>query len=228
MMNHRLSSCRTCRSPKGGFTLVELLVVIAIIGLLASVAYPSIVGAYKNAQHNVGMQNSKSIGLAMFQYALDPSNNGTFPAATTSTLCFESLIGSSYLSNATILYLAASGKSVYTGTTPTTSLTAANVGWDIMAAPTAAGSTTITGLTTNSSDDTPLVFSTGNAVNLAATGATTVTMNKTTNPFGTDGMAVCYKGQNASFIKSTVNGSTYTLNITPASYSDQAYQQITP
>lgn len=60
-----------------GFTLIELLVVVVIIGILASVALPSFVGAQDKARNSAVTSNMKTVKLALEQYATD--NNGTYP-----------------------------------------------------------------------------------------------------------------------------------------------------
>jgi len=63
-----------------GFTLIELLVVVVIIGILASVALPSFVGAQDKAR-NAGVQaNVNTVRMGLEQYSTD--NNGSYPSGT--------------------------------------------------------------------------------------------------------------------------------------------------
>ena len=68
---------RLTRRPRRGFTLIELLVVVVIIGILASVALPSFVGAQDKAR-NAGVQaNINTVRMGLEQYATD--TNGSYP-----------------------------------------------------------------------------------------------------------------------------------------------------
>ena len=62
-----------------GFTLIELLVVVVIIGILASVALPSFVGAQDKARNASVSANISTIRMALEQYATD--NNGSYPTS---------------------------------------------------------------------------------------------------------------------------------------------------
>lgn len=64
-------------AKRQGFTLIELLVVVVIIGILASVALPSFVGAQDKARNSAMASNIKSVKLALEQYATD--NKGSYP-----------------------------------------------------------------------------------------------------------------------------------------------------
>ena len=61
------------------FTLVELLVVVAIIGMLASLALPSLRSAAEKAKGARCLGNLRQIGVAVQQYVADPANNNQFP-----------------------------------------------------------------------------------------------------------------------------------------------------
>jgi type II secretion system protein G len=67
------------KRQRKGFTLIELLVVVVIIGILASVALPSFVGAQDKARNASVSANVNTIRMALEQYATD--NNGSYPAA---------------------------------------------------------------------------------------------------------------------------------------------------
>lgn len=60
-----------------GFTLIELLVVVVIIGILASVALPSFVGAQDKARNASVAANINTVRMALEQYSTD--NNGSYP-----------------------------------------------------------------------------------------------------------------------------------------------------
>lgn len=59
------------------FTLIELLVVVVIIGILASIALPSFVGAQDKARNSSVTGNVNTARMALEQYSTD--NNGSFP-----------------------------------------------------------------------------------------------------------------------------------------------------
>jgi len=61
------------------FTLVELLVVVAIIGMLASLALPSLKAGIERAKGARCIGNLRQIGAAVQQYVADPGNNNQFP-----------------------------------------------------------------------------------------------------------------------------------------------------
>lgn len=61
-----------------GFTLVELLVVVSIIGLLLSIAVPTLARARKNAKSIVCISNLKQIGTAWQSYLSDYNDHFPF------------------------------------------------------------------------------------------------------------------------------------------------------
>lgn len=87
------------KRQRRAFTLIELLVVVVIIGILASIALPSFVGAQDKARNSSVTGNVNTIRMALEQYSTD--NNGAFPAnaSMTSTTAGSGLLaaGNSYL-----------------------------------------------------------------------------------------------------------------------------------
>ncbi len=71
-----------------GFTLIELLVVVVIIGILASVALPSFVGAQDKARNASVAANINTVRMALEQYSTD--NNGSYPTLSS----FGTMVGS--------------------------------------------------------------------------------------------------------------------------------------
>ena len=216
----------SCRSSKGGFTLVEILVVIAIIALLAGVALPAVTGAIKKAKENAAMQTSHGLGLAEFQYATD--NNGVFPGALPSATPAVAIGGSTdiftlmvptYIQNTDALWISGAGGAKYSGVG---GLQKTNVSWDATV-----HTSDQTGLTTNDPDQTPAIMSTGSTIATfgtvgtpAAAKATITGADVAANPFGTDGVAVVYKDLSSAFETSSNNGGTATtgFNVTSTSF----------
>jgi prepilin-type N-terminal cleavage/methylation domain-containing protein len=62
---------------RAGFTLIELLVVVVIIGILASTAMPSFVGAQDKARNAAVVANMNNIRTALESYAAE--HNSIFP-----------------------------------------------------------------------------------------------------------------------------------------------------
>lgn len=62
---------------RAGFTLIELLVVVVIIGILASVAMPSLVGAQDKARNAKAMSGLNVVRMGLETYASE--NNSMFP-----------------------------------------------------------------------------------------------------------------------------------------------------
>ena len=66
------------RRARRGFTLIELLVVVVIIGILASVALPSFIGAQDKARNASVSANINTIRMGLEQFGTD--NNGSYPS----------------------------------------------------------------------------------------------------------------------------------------------------
>ncbi len=65
---------------EGAFTLVELIIVIVILGILASIAIPSIIGSTDEARETALSQDLATVRKAMQLYAAQ--HQGKFPGAT--------------------------------------------------------------------------------------------------------------------------------------------------
>jgi type II secretion system protein G len=69
---------RMAKRSRKGFTLIELLVVVVIIGILASVALPSFVGAQDKARNASVQSNARTVQMALEEFSTE--NNGAYPA----------------------------------------------------------------------------------------------------------------------------------------------------
>jgi prepilin-type N-terminal cleavage/methylation domain-containing protein len=214
MTHPPLKTFTACRSSRGGFTLVELLVVIGIIAILAGVALGPITHGLETAKESAGMQTARTIALAEFQYQTDNSN---YPAGATSGAVAGALVSGGYITDVSIF--AKDKASAYTGPTSTAGAvtsgldTYATICWDFMA-----GASNTTGLTTSDPDGLPLVFTTGQVVAVPAdyAAATPIPMVAANNPYGNNGMAVCFKSNSASFLKAVNQGGTYNVQTSTA------------
>jgi prepilin-type N-terminal cleavage/methylation domain-containing protein len=229
-MSHslRLPSRPAARS---GFTLVELLVVIAIIALLAGVAMGPITGALKTAKDNAGMQTTHALYLADFQYSIDNSTSqGSFADAADAGGIAQALINGGYITDPSIFYLSGSSATKFSGANAATSIQASNVSWDFYGVNGTGGgggsagstSSSFNGISTSDPDQLPLIWATGNKVNLPTSPGeygTAIVNGNGKNPFGTDGIAVAYKSGSSSFRKVTQLSSLTISNFVDNSYT---------
>ena len=69
------------RNFSRAFTLTELLIVMAVIAILATIAYPVLLGVQEKAKVTKDMNNLRQIGIATQLYLND--NDGAFPGSAT-------------------------------------------------------------------------------------------------------------------------------------------------
>jgi hypothetical protein len=193
--------------------LIAGIVVGALLVLLlpccAGFALGPITNGIKKAKENAAMQTTRQIGLAMFSYATD--HNGACPDGKTSTEVFQKLLDGKYVTDPSIFYLAMPGK--VRATSPT--LTADNVCFDVTS-----------GVTADSPDDLPVVYSTGYVINFSQGAMVMPDVGGAQSPF--PGIAVVYKDNHARFF--TFPGATTTIQLLPqgSDLKGQTYQQLKP
>ena len=83
------------RRKRQGFTLIELLVVVVIIGILASIALPSFIGAQDKARNSAVQSNVNTVRLGLEQYATD--HNGVYPITGAASIYTQGLSAGNYL-----------------------------------------------------------------------------------------------------------------------------------
>jgi prepilin-type N-terminal cleavage/methylation domain-containing protein len=220
-------------SKRGGFTLVELLVVIGIIAILAGVALGPITNGIKQAKHNAAMQYTRQIGQICFAYATDNSNNNnSYPTGATSEAIANTLLNSNYVNDPSIFLITGvnTTKVPYTPAAGTFALKSTNVSYNFTALTTTAPTG---GITSATGDLIPLVYfsdsSTDLTYPLTAGKAYTVTLDPKKSPFGGDGIAVFYKGNNAVYIKAGTTTQYVVDNFVSANNQDTAtYTVVVP
>jgi prepilin-type N-terminal cleavage/methylation domain-containing protein len=212
---------RTARFLRGGFTLVELLVVIGIIAILAGVALGPITNGIKKAKQSSGLQTAHAIGLAMYSCANDNQqvypDNGTpgVPVGNTGAgamAAVSPLLAGGYVTDPSIFFISGGTASKFSGTAASAAsgMAAANVSWDFMGNGGAGASAT-------NYQYVPLLWSSVNGgggsepSNVTGIGTAGVAMYATpgaSNPFGTAGMAIFYMNNSATFVTSSLQGTT--------------------
>jgi hypothetical protein len=128
---------------------------LAILAFVGIGVFAPIDGHIPMAQGSGWMQTSRTIGIAMAQYAND--HGGNYPDGQSSTEVFQKLLDGNYVTDPGIFYVPYAGKvKAVSGQ----SLKPENVSWDVTA-----------GVESQTSDEIPIVFLTGYRVTYAAGGA---------------------------------------------------------
>jgi hypothetical protein len=189
-------------------------VVIGIIAILAGVALGPITNGLKIAKRNAYMQQARQVGQVCFAFSTDNTANGnSYPAGLTATAIASSLLTAGYATDPNLFGIP--GQSGFTKAISTTTTTTFDSGGkSVSFCFTTLGGTT--GVSTNASDLIPLVFfNNGPATSPCGTTLTAVPgigLGATVTsaaPFQTDGIAIFYKGNNATYVKATpVNSGT--------------------
>jgi len=223
------------RQPKrkyySGNFIPGCLLLGVVLALLAGVALGPIGPGNQRVPEGAAMQQSRSIGLLLFYYAND--NNGRYPDGNSSTEIFQKLLDEKYASDSTVFYIPRSGK---TKPKPGQKLKPENVCFDVTS-----------GLDSNSSDELPVVFTTGYRLGYAPGGSAIplktspqfsdsrsmqAWLRGDSEPWAAPGIAAYYKSNRAIFIKipATVNLEGSIPNFISHAFKPdgRTYRQLTP
>jgi hypothetical protein len=162
---------------------------------------------------SAAMQTSRSIELAMFQYAND--HGGNYPDGHSSTEVFQKLVDGQYIINPELFYLKMDGKTKATSN----HLLPENVAYDVTVLMNAA-----------TPDDVPGVFSTGYRIEYRPGGSAIPIAHRAHPEIAQDGIAVSYHNNNASYTSNDRSADGIVTNIVPvdANIGKVPYVQLTP
>jgi hypothetical protein len=206
--------------PGCGFALI-LLVLLFLWGICIGP-----INSTHYAMESTAMQTTRTLALAMFQYAND---NNAYPDGASSTEVFQKLMDGNYVSDPSVFYIPMWGK---TPARAGAKLRPENVCFDVTS-----------GIQMDSPDMLPIVFVTGFRMDYHKSGAATSLVRPfpcyhsrnswfpwSYGPFG--GLAVAYKKNNAWFRNGQAgpNGFGVVPNVIPADFDahGKTYRQLTP
>lgn len=221
LVMEKASSSAQPSSAKGSgvMTAIKWLLAVFLLLILADAFLSPVTISLRKTKESAAMETSRTIGLAMFQFAND--HGGKYPTGHSSTEVFQQLIDGNYISDPAIFYVDMPGKSK----AASNKLKPENVSWDVTVP-----------LDSTSSEDIPLVFLTGYRVTYAPGGNAIPLFASAAGRL--DGMAVCYHSNYAFFSSSTggVPPSPHKMpngviaNFVPTTFraNGQTFQQLTP
>jgi hypothetical protein len=192
-------------SALAGLTRVQLIFILGVLLILAVVAVRPVSVYLEKSRINRGVEGAHTLSLLLSQYATD--NNGVYPvgegtsAAGKSEGIARNLLENNYTPDASVF--AVGSTEGYSGKASDFSdLAAANISWDFTA-----GATSTTGITSAAPDLLPTVYGTGETIAYPTTPGAGLDLTLTGNgPFGSKGIVVAYKANNAVFITGTPAG----------------------
>jgi type II secretory pathway pseudopilin PulG len=133
----------------------KVLAVLFVLLFLACIAVPPMGGGIRFPRQSSCMQSAHALGLAMYSYANDNSQN--YPDGKSSTEVCQQLLDGGYVTDPSIFYIPAPGK---TKALPGQKLKPENVCWDVTG-----------GLSSSGPGDLPVLFLTGYRVSYTPGGA---------------------------------------------------------
>ena len=209
------ASLKLNKKEKGCFLF---LFSIILLGFIDVAFVPS--GHISQARQNSAMQQSRTIGMALWQYAQDHA--GKYPEGKSSTEVFQKLLDGKYASDPSIFFYFLPGKVKPEAST----LKPENVGWDVTCC-----------VDATSPDHLPVVFLTGCKIVYQA-GARAVPLNSPprtwsdwwhNTPLPIHFTAVYYAGNNAMTRQHPDADGSFP-NFIPADFDPKGkvYHQLTP
>jgi hypothetical protein len=202
---------RLAKSPKSPFQwIVSGLILLFFVAILVAPMTRNDFGP----RASPALQEVRTIGLAMFQYAND--HNGLYPSGKSSTEVFQKLMDENYVIDSAIFYddsLKVPGK-----TKPTSKkLKPENICWDITVP-----------VDTNSPDTLPLVFSTGYRIEYVSNGKAVPLVKLTW--FGRSGLAVTYHSNSTQYIRDDGLSDGVVTKVISSDFdpAGKTYTQLTP
>jgi hypothetical protein len=216
------------------FRAVVVCFGLFLIGILPFLLIGPLPGGIQPNLGSGWLQNTRTIGIAMFQYSND--HNSVYPDGESSTEVFQKLLDEKYISDPTIFYIPLPGKIKPIEGQP---LKPENVCFDVTS-----------GIDSNASDGLPIVFTTGYKINYVPGGGA-VPLIKPFPQYGMkpltwtqwwDGVrqlrtdapwiAIAYKSNSAATMrpKPTDNSDGTIQNVVPTTFDakGKTYRQLIP
>jgi hypothetical protein len=202
--------------PTEGWTIPRWIYPILILVAGVGIYYGFITPPDKNAPPSeptpAPMQTSRTLVLAMFQYAQD--NGGRYPTGKSSTDVFQQLLDGNYISDPSIFYLEMTGKVK----AQSKQLAPENVAYDVT-----------TPVDDSTPDQVPVVFATGYRIEYKPGGSAIPRADSVRPESCKNGIPVCYHS-NVGYDKVSTQPDGTVTNFIPANaqIGPGPYTQLTP